>query len=75
MLIALIPLSRPQSRLPAEAFDGSDGVGNNLVPVAFFFSEDQKMLLWLNGGLRPAAATECHKENKQRPPPICRLSL
>src|ERR1700736_4856511 len=55
----------PQSRFLAEALNSSDGVGNGLVPVAFLFSEDQKMLRRLSGRLRPAAATECHKENEQ----------
>jgi hypothetical protein len=30
----------PQSRLPTQSLDGSDGVGNSFVPIAFFFSED-----------------------------------
>src|SRR5260370_34067204 len=54
----------PQSRFPSEPLDGSASMGHGLMPVAFFFSENQNMLLRRTGRLLLAAATECHTGNE-----------
>jgi hypothetical protein len=41
-------------------------VRNSFVPVAFFFADDQEMLLRLGNRLRIATITECHTNKEQR---------